>query len=140
MNSCGRNFKNVCVDSESTPPIYDVCQFSVKKDNVYSFGVNFGEIRQLCATFWFKYCWGCSRELGSGWNELGEGGWSWVDFDMSWVVVDGARWRWLEVNGAGFRWVHDLVIPSYFQDFRDSKLLNGWSVTWPNNLCLQGKQ
>ena len=44
---------------------------------------------------------------------------------MSWVVVDGARWRWLEVDGAGFRWVHGLVIPSYFQDFRDSKLLNG---------------
>ena len=39
----------------------------------------FGEITQLCAIFWFKYCWGCCRELGGGWNELGGGGWSWVE-------------------------------------------------------------
>ena len=39
----------------------------------------FGEIAQLRAIFWFKYCWGCCRELGGGWNELGGGGWSWVE-------------------------------------------------------------
>ena len=30
-----------------------------------------GEIAQLRAIFWFKYCWGCCRELGGG-------GWRWV--------------------------------------------------------------
>ena len=29
----GRNFKNLSLDSESTPPVYHVCQFSVKMDN-----------------------------------------------------------------------------------------------------------
>ena len=33
-------------------------------------------------------------ELGGGWNELGEGVWSWV-----------------EVDGAGWSWVDGLVIP-----------------------------
>ena len=43
------------------------------------FRPKFGEIAQLRAIFWFKYCWGCCRELGGGWNELGGGGWSWVE-------------------------------------------------------------
>ena len=43
------------------------------------FWPKFGEIAQLRAIFWFKYCWGCCRELGGGWNELGGGGWSWVE-------------------------------------------------------------
>ena len=43
------------------------------------FRPKFGEIVQLRAIFWFKYCWGCCRELGGGWNELGGGGWSWVE-------------------------------------------------------------
>ena len=85
---------------ERTPPIYHVCQFSVKMDNLI-FLPKFGEIAQLRAIFWFKYCWGCCRELGGGWNELGGGGWSWVEVEMSWVEVDGAGWRW----------VHGLVIP-----------------------------
>ena len=71
----------------------------------------FGEIAQLHAIFWFKYCWGCCRELGGGWNELGGGGWSWVEVEMSWVDVDGAVWSCMEVDGAGWRWVHGLVIP-----------------------------
>ena len=29
---CGRNLKNPSLNSESTPPIYHVCQFSVKMD------------------------------------------------------------------------------------------------------------
>ena len=29
----GRNFKNLSLDSESAPPIYHACQFSVKMDN-----------------------------------------------------------------------------------------------------------
>ena len=65
------------------------------------FWPKFGEIAQLRAIFWFKYCWGCCRELGGGWNELGGGGWSWVEVEM----------RWVEVDGAGWTWVHGLVIP-----------------------------
>ena len=61
----------------------------------------FGKIAQLRAIFWFKYCWGCCRELGGGWNELGGGGWSWVEVEMSWVEVDGAGWSWVEVDGTG---------------------------------------
>ena len=38
------------------------------------FRPKFGEIAQLRAIFWLKYCWGCCRELGGGWNELGGGG------------------------------------------------------------------
>ena len=34
----------------------------------------FGKIAQLRAIFWFKYCWGCCRELSGSWNELGGGG------------------------------------------------------------------
>ena len=36
----------------------------------------FGEIAKLRAIFWLEYCWGCCRELGGGWNELGGGGWN----------------------------------------------------------------
>ena len=50
------------------------------------FWPKFGQIAQLRAIFWFKYYWGCCRELGGGWNELvgdwnelGGGGWSWVE-------------------------------------------------------------
>ena len=65
------------------------------------FWPKFGEIAPLRAIFWFKYCWGCCRKLGVGWNELGGGGWSWVGVEMSWVEVDGAEWRWMELGGAG---------------------------------------
>ena len=60
----------------------------------------FEEIAQLRAIFWLEYCWGCWREPGGGWNELGGGRWSWVEAEMSWVKVDEAGWRW----------VHGLVI------------------------------
>ena len=62
----------------------------------------FGEITQLRAIFWFKYCWGCCRELIGGWSELGAGGWSWVEVQMSWVDVDRAGWRWMELCGGGY--------------------------------------
>ena len=38
--------------------------------------------------------WGRWMELGGGWNELGGGGWS-----------------WMEVDRTGWRWVHSLVLP-----------------------------
>ena len=40
-----------------------------------------------------------------------------MEFELSWVEVDGAGWSWLggagwvEVDGVGWRWVHGLVIP-----------------------------
>ena len=43
------------------------------------FRPKFGEIAQLRAIFWFKYCWECCRDLGGSWNKLDEGGWSWVE-------------------------------------------------------------
>ena len=36
------------------------------------FWPKFGEIAELHAIFWFKYCWGCCRELGWG-------GWNWME-------------------------------------------------------------
>ena len=30
---------------------------------------------------------------------------SWVEAEMSWVKVDGARWSWVELGGGGWRWV-----------------------------------
>ena len=44
-------------------------------------------------------------------NELGGGGWSWMEVEMGWMGVDGARWSWVEVDGAGWSWMHGLVIP-----------------------------
>ena len=84
----GRNFENLSLDLESAPLRYHVCQFSIKMENF-----KFGEIASLR--------WGCCRELGGGWNELGGGGWSWVEVEINWVELDGASWRW----------VHGLVIP-----------------------------
>ena len=49
------------------------------------FWPKFGEISQLRAIFWFKYCWGCCREAEMSWVEVDEAGWSWVE-------VDGAGW------------------------------------------------
>ena len=71
-----------------------------QKGQFLIFWPKFEEIAQLRAKFWFKYCWGCCRELGGGGNELGGGGWSWVEVEM----------RWVEVDGAGWSWVHGLVI------------------------------
>ena len=74
------------------------------------FWPKFGEIAQLHALFWFKYCWGCWRELGGGWNELGGSGWSWVE-------LDGGVWSWVEV-GAPFSNTHlNLVSPFNWSHF-----------------------
>ena len=50
---------------------------------VLVFWPKFGEFAQLRAIFWFKHCWGCCRGLGGCWNELGGGGWSCVEVEMS---------------------------------------------------------
>ena len=81
---------------ESAPPIYHVCQVSVKKDNFYFFGLNLGKLPNYVQYFGSNIVEGVAE--------------SWVETEMSWVEVDGAGWSWVEVNGAGWRWVHRLVI------------------------------
>ena len=51
----GRNFKNLSLDSESTPPIYHVSIFS-QNGQLLIVWPKFGEIAQLRAILWFKYC------------------------------------------------------------------------------------
>ena len=81
---------------ESAPPIYHVCQVSVKKDNFYFFGLNLGKLPNYVQYFGSNIVEGVAE--------------SWVETEMSWVEVDGAGWSWVVVNGAGWRWVHGLVI------------------------------
>ena len=104
----GRNFKNLSVYSESTPPIYFACQFSVKKDNFWFFVLNLGKLPNYVQYF--------------GLNIVEVVAESWVETEMSWVEVDGAgwrlkwaMWRWMELGGAGWSWVHGLVIPKFLQ-------------------------
>ena len=72
-----------------------------QNEQLLIFWPNFGEIAQLPAIFWFKYCWRCCWELGGGWNDLDGAGWR-----FKW-----AGWSWVEVDGAEWRRVHSLVIP-----------------------------
>ena len=81
---------------ESAPPIYHVCQVSVKKDNFYFFGLNLGKLPNYVQYFGSNIVEGVAE--------------SWVETEMSWVEPDGAGWSWVVVNGAGWRWVHGLVI------------------------------
>ena len=97
--SWGHNFKNLSLYLESASIRCCVYQFSdrvgiskiwIRNCNQhlqYTVGANFqcqllifrpkfGEIAQLRAIFWFKYCWWCCRELGGDCNELGGGGWT----------------------------------------------------------------
>ena len=46
---------------------------------LWIFRPKFGKMARLRVIFWFEYCWGCCRELGGVWNELGGGWWSWVE-------------------------------------------------------------
>ena len=72
----GRNFKNLSLDSESTPPKYHVSQFSVKMDNVYFLGLNLGKLPNYVQYFGSNIVEGVAE--------------SWVEAEMSWVEVDGA--------------------------------------------------
>ena len=63
---------------------------SIQTGQLWIFRPKFQEIDQLRVIFWFEYYWGCCRELVGSWNELGGGGWSRVEVEMSWVKVDGA--------------------------------------------------
>ena len=72
---------------ESAPPIYHVCQVSVKKDNFYFFGLNLGKLPNYVQYFGSNIVEGVAE--------------SWVETEMSWVEVDGAGWSWVELDGAG---------------------------------------
>ena len=100
----GRNFKNLSLDSESAPPRYHVCQFSVKVKHFEFFGLNLGKLLSYVRHF--------GSNIVAGVVE------SWVEAEMSWVEVGGGRWRlkwagwrWVEVGGGGWSSVHGLVIP-----------------------------
>ena len=66
----------------------------------------FGEVAQLRAIFWFKYCWGCCRELSGGWNELVGGGWSWVE-------LGGGGWSLVEVGARFSNTLKKLIVTCY---------------------------
>ena len=92
----GRNFKNLSLDSESTPLKYHVCQFWVKMDNFVD--LNLRKLSNYVQYF--------------GWNIVEGVAESWVEADLSWAEVGGARWRlkwagwrWMELDGAGWRWM-----------------------------------
>ena len=72
----GQNFKNLSLDSESAPPIYHVCQFSVKMDNFYFFDLNLLKLPNYMQYF--------------GSNIVEGDAESWLEAEMSWVEVDGA--------------------------------------------------
>ena len=83
-----RNFKNLSLHSEPTPPIYHVCQSSVKMENFKFFGLNLGKLQYV-------------QYFGSNIVEgVAE---SWGEVEISWVKVDEAGWNW----------VHGLVIPKF---------------------------
>ena len=74
-----RNFKNKSLDSESIPPIYHVCQFSVKRDIFKFFGQNL---------------WKLSNYVQYSGSDIVEGvAESWLEAEMSCVEVGGAGWR-----------------------------------------------
>ena len=85
------NFKNLGSDSESSPPRYDVRQFSVKTDNFEFFGRNLGKLSNYVLYI-------DSHNV----EAVAE---SWVEAEMSWVEVDGAGWRWMELGEAGWSWM-----------------------------------
>ena len=72
----GQNFRNLCPNSESVPPRYQVCQFLVKVDNFEFFGLNFGKLPNYV------------RYFGS--NNVEGVAESWVEAKMRWAEVDGA--------------------------------------------------
>ena len=80
----GRDFKNLSLDSESAPPRYHVCQFSVKVKYFEFFGLNLGKLLNYVRHF--------GSNIVAGVVE------SWVEAEMSWVEVGGGRWRWMELS------------------------------------------
>ena len=75
----GRNFKNLSLDSESAPPIYQVCYVLVKMDNFEFFSLNLGKLLNYVRYFGSENVEGVAE--------------SWLEAEMSLVEVGGARWR-----------------------------------------------
>ena len=75
----GCNFKNLSLVSESAPPRYHMSHFLVKMENFGFFCLNLAKLPNYV------------RYFGS--NIVERVAKSWVKAEMSWVEVDGARWR-----------------------------------------------
>ena len=71
-----RNFKNLSPDSESAPPRYHECQFSVKMDDFELFDLNLGKLPNYV------------RYFGS--NNVEGVAESWIETEMIWMEIDGA--------------------------------------------------
>ena len=76
---CGRNFNNLSLDSASKPPIYHVCQFSVKMDNFWFPGINLGKLPNYVQYFGLNLLRILQR---TGWR-------------LKW-----AGWRWMKLGGS----------------------------------------
>ena len=85
---CGRNFKNLSLDSESAPPRFHVCQFSVKMDGFEFFILNLEKLLNYVQYF--------------GSDNVASVVESWVETEMSWTEVDEAGWM---LKWAGWRWM-----------------------------------
>ena len=71
------NFKNLGPGLELAPPKYQLCQFFVKMDNFEFFNPNFRKMPNYVQYFSSNNVEGVAD--------------SWVEVQMSWVKVDGAR-------------------------------------------------
>ena len=80
----GRNFKNLILDLESAPQVY---KYLVKMNSSEFFDLNLGNSPNY------------ERHFGS--NNVEGVAESWAEAEMSWVEVDGGRWRWMELGGGG---------------------------------------
>ena len=82
-----RNFKNLSLHSEPTPPIYHVCQSSVKMENFKFFGLNLGKL-QYVQYFGSNIVEG----VAESWGEVDGAGRSWVEvvarFNNTHFVID----------------------------------------------------
>ena len=67
---CHRNFKNQIMDSESTPPLYHVCQFSVKIDNIWFFDLDLRKLLNYVQYFGSNIVEG----VAESWVDVDEGG------------------------------------------------------------------
>ena len=90
----GSRFKNLSLDSESTPPIYHVCQFSVKMENVWFFRLNLGKLPNYVQYMVQILLRVCQR---ARWT-LKWAGWRWMEVSGGWNDFAGGRCGWVEVT------------------------------------------
>ena len=67
---CHRNFKTLIMDSESTPPPYRVCQFSVTMDNIWFFDLDLGKLPNYMQYFGSNI----DEGVAESWVEVDGGG------------------------------------------------------------------